>query len=681
VIFARSEDHAPLRRPLLLLLVEGYALGPGVLRAAAAALQAGFRPVVTPWFALALSECGIAAVAGFELLADEARRAIAGTEQLRPDAVAVLADVRRLGRAARVAVDGLVNASGAAVIAPLLDGAAMAAADCHGVLSFAPIRFWTAHSAADDEPEALCGALADGDARTALLAAGDPARVLLPLSLTAGQARFGFIATDGTGVDLPLLRAWLAAAAPRCAPRLPFLLPTPRFLRADAGEAPLYRTAAPMRLDPARPPGPPALAQMLPSPAAGHVFVPTAARQDAAFDFLHPGLEGPSFTDTNLAVRSDGLLRHTARSIDEAACDDRLGLRLVEPGVGRAVVVDHLALAGRPDLMDFTALGVGLTPYSRDGFVDVGRAIDGLAALCRGRHRRTCAERLEAAGCRAGAVAAIATLADDTIDVPGVGRIRAAIVVRGFRCVLRVKQLDPIGCFYHSIQHAPLAHDFLTHPLWDRLAGGSARQNLLMALESYAAASSLAGLMAPPADMNAARARARRLETVRLYAPMVLEMVRARLAVELGRDPETQAPDNAEYVQWFAGSLGRQFAQFRRLRFLHDYHQPGIGRASPAWLYTLGENNVTLLAEFPDLDTGVFVDRYDAEHMDEVFLSRSDFTALADGFAQSHARDVEAGRTVLRTLGFVALDGDAAALREADRTFDRAYAEALDRAA
>jgi hypothetical protein len=276
VIFARSEDHAPLRRPLLLLLVEGYALGPGVLRAAAAALQAGFRPVVTPWFALALSECGIAAVAGFELLADEARRAIAGTEQLRPDAVAVLADVRRLGRAARVAVDGLVNASGAAVIAPLLDGAAMAAADCHGVLSFAPIRFWTAHSAADDEPEALCGALADGDARTALLAAGDPARVLLPLSLTAGQARFGFIATDGTGVDLPLLRAWLAAAAPRCAPRLPFLLPTPRFLRADAGEAPLYRTAAPMRLDPARPPGPPALAQMLPSPAAGHVFVPTA---------------------------------------------------------------------------------------------------------------------------------------------------------------------------------------------------------------------------------------------------------------------------------------------------------------------------------------------------------------------------------------------------------------------
>jgi hypothetical protein len=181
--------------------------------------------------------------------------------------------------------------------------------------------------------------------------------------------------------------------------------------------------------------------------------------------------------------------------------------------------------------------------------------------------------------------------------------------------------------------------------------------------------------------MDAARARARRLETVRLYAPMVLEMVRARLAVELGRDPETAMPSNVEYVQWFAATLGRQFAQFHRLRFLHDYHQPGIGRAAPAWLYTLGENNVTLLAEFPDLDTGVFVDRYDAEHMDEVFLSKSDFAALADNFPQAHARDVAAGRAVLRTLGFVALDGDAAGLRDADRAFDSAYAEVLENAA
>jgi len=679
VIFARRDDDTPLRRPLLLLLIDGYTLAPGVVRAGMAALEAGFRPIIAPWFAVSLSAGGVAAVAGFEMLEADARRAIAGTEELRPDAVAVLVDPRRLGGAARMAVDGLVNASGAAVIAPLLDAGMLSdATDCRGVLSFAPIRFWSLQA---DMPEEQCTALAEGDAQPVLLGAGDPARVLLPLSITAGRARFSLIETDAGGVDLPLLRVWLSAARPRCAPRLPFLLPTPRFLRDGPDAGPLYRAAAPTRLDPVRPPEAPALTQVLPSPVAGHVMVPTAARQDATFDFLHPGLEGPSFADTNLASRPESLLRHTARSIDEAASGDRLGLRLVEPGVGRAVVVDHLALADRPDLMDFTSLGVGLTPYSRGGFVDVGRAIDGLAALCRGRHRRTCAERLEAAGCRAGAVAAITTLADDTIDVPGVGRIQAAIVVRGFRCVLRVKQLDPIGCFYHSIQHAPLAHDFLTHPLWDRQANGPARQSMLMALEAYAAASSLAGLVAAPANMDAAYARARRLETVRLYAPMVLEMVRARLAVELGRDPETAAPSNSEYVQWFAATLGRQFAQFHRLRFLHDYHQPGIGRTAPAWLYTLGENNVTLLAEFPDLDTGVFVDRYDAEHMDEVFLSKSDFAALADNFPQAHARDVAAGRAVLRTLGFVALDGDAAGLRDADRAFDSAYAEVLENAA
>jgi hypothetical protein len=680
VIFARRGDGSALRRPLLLLLVEGYSLAPGVAQAATAALHAGFRPVVAPWFALSLSGCGITAVAGFEMLADDVRRPIGGPECLCPDAIAVLADPAVVGRAARIFVDGFVNASGAAVIAPLLDEAAVADETAlSGVLSFAPMRFWSANPAEADPADGLFLSLAEGPARSVLLAAGDPGRVLLPIRAASGRARFGF-AQNG-GVDLPLLRAWLSAAAPRCAPKLPFLLPTPRFLRAGPPSSPLYRAAAPMRLDAAAPPDPPALAQVLPSPAAGHVFVPTAARQDAAFDFLHPGLAGPSFADTNLASRPESLLRHTARSVDDAASADVLGRRLVEPGVGRAVLVDHLALADRPELMDFTALGVGLTPYSRGGFVDVGRAIDGLAALCRGRHRRTCAERLEAAGCRAGAVAAIATLADDTIAVPGVGRIQAAIVVRGFRCVLRVKQLDPIGCFYHSIQHAPLAHDFLTHPLWDHLGPGPARQNLLMALEAYAAASSLAGLVAAPADLDAARARARRLETVRLYAPMVLEMVRARLAVELGRDPETEAPGNTEYVRWFAATLGQQFARFQRLRFLHDYHQPSIGRAAPAWLYSLGENNVTLLAEFPDLDTGVFVDRYDAEHMDEIFLSRADFAALADGFTQAHARDVAAGRGVLRTVAFVALDGDAAAIEDADRVFDRAYADGLERAA
>ncbi len=677
MIFARAEtDGAPLRRPVLLLLVEGYTLAPGVAEAAAAALAAGFRAIVAPWFALSLAPRGLAALGGFELLADGARHAIGGPEVLAPDAVAVLAQPARLARAARVAIDGIVNASGAAVIAPCLDSAMVdQQRSVRGVMSFAPIRVWPDGGMEEDDAEALCLALADGPAEAALRAAGDPARVLLAFRVADGRAAFGF------DDDPALLRAWLSAAIVRCGPRLPFLLPTPRYLHAHAGTAPLHRAAAPMRLDARAPPAPPALAQVLPSPASGHLFVPTAARLDASFDFLHPGLHGPSFADSNSDARTENLLRHTARSIDDAAADDVLGRRLVEPGVGRAVVVDHLALADRPELMDFTAVGVGLTPYSRGGFVDVGRAIDGLAALCRGRHRRICADRLEAAGCRAGAVAAIATLADDTIAVPGVGRIQAAIVVRGFRCVLRVKQLDPIGCFYHSLQHAPLAHDFLTHPLWESLAPGPARQNLLMALEAYAAASSLSGLVAPPAAMDAAPARARRLDVVRLYAPMVLEMARARLALELDRDPETEAPSDAEYVQWFAATLGRQFATFHRLRFLHEYHQPSIGRAASPWLYSLSENNVSLLAEFPDLDTGVFLDRYDAEHMDEIFLTRDDFATLADGYDEAHARDVAAGRSVLRTLAFVALGGDAGGMRQANDAFDRAYVEGLERAA
>ena len=201
-----------------------------------------------------------------------------------------------------------------------------------------------------------------------------------------------------------------------------------------------------------------------------------------------------------------------------------------------------------------------------------------------------------------------------------------------------------------------------------------------MALEAYAASASLAGLVAPPAAA-AAHARARRLDAVRLYAPMVLEMARARLAVELGRDPEMEAPDSTGYVHWFAATLGQQFARFRALRFLHDYHQASIGRAGPSWLYSLGENNVTLLAEFPDLDTGLFLDRYDPEHFDEVFLTKADFAALSDEFDAAHARDVAAGRGVVRTLAFVALDGDPAGMADADRAFDAAYDQGLERAA
>jgi hypothetical protein len=699
VIFARCDEAAIAQhRPLLLLLTEGYTSDPGVAAAAAMGATAGFRTFVVPWFAASLAGDGLVVLAGFEAMAGGMRRPVAEPETLRPDALVVIARPLRLAHAARRAMDGLANASGASVIAPLLDDIVsrpsepipkeVALPQAEGesraaILSFAPpfARLVSgAGSGAEKTMGRLCQTLVEGPLLPALEAAGDPARLLLAVHLADDRVKFGFTnGGDGTCIDEALLGAWLAAAQARCMPKLPFLLPSPAFLRGDPSMK-KYPGAPPARLDRSATYGLPALAAILPCPAEGHLLVPTAARADATFDFLDPRLHGPAFSDTPMASPRAALLRHTARSVDEAGPPDPLGWRLVEPGVGRAVIVENLTMDGRPELADFTAVGIGLTPYSRGGFVDVGRAIDGLAALCRARHRRTCADRLETAGCRAAPVAAIATLANDTIDVPGVGRLQAAIALRGFRCVLRVKQLDPIGGFYHSIQHAPLAHDFFTHPLWERVAPAPNRQDLLIALEAYAAGASLAELAAPPADVPAAAARARRLQAIRLYAPMVLDMVRARLAAELGRDQQTEAPSVAEYVDWFARTLGRQFARFRRLRFLHDYHQPEIGRAARPWLYTLGENNVTLLAEFADLDTGVFVDRYDPEHVDEIFLSKAEFATLAEAFDAAHTRDVAAGRAVLRTLAFVALHSDPADMLAAEAAFDRAYAEDMERA-
>jgi hypothetical protein len=480
-----------------------------------------------------------------------------------------------------------------------------------------------------------------------------------------------FVADDLAPEDFA---AWLDRARHASPPPLPFLLPRPGYLASAAA-----------------PPAPHPLAAVLPCPADGHQVVATVERTDAAFAFLDDALRGPADA---LDGREASLLRYLGRSVskDDAPADPA-DLRLVEPGVGRAFLVDGLSVPTHPELVDFSAVGIGLTPYSRGGFVNVGRSIDGLAALPRAMHRKACADRLEDAGCRAGRVLAIVALKDDVIPVEGVGDIPAAIVVRGFRSVLRIKQLDPIGGFYHSLAHVPEAHSFFAHPLWEHgqpppVPGAFAsldRHRLLLGLDHYAVSSSLAHLvrdaLLDPGDPWLTRARARRFAAIRLYVPFVLDLIRRRLAVELGRDPETERPGNRDYVMWFAESLGRQFATFHKLRFLHDYHHPGVARGGAGPLYSLGENNVSLLAEFPDLDTGVFLDRYDEEHFAELFLTRAEYDALAEGFPAFHQSDVAAGRTVLRTLAFVALAGDADAGREAQERFSRAYETTLASAA
>lgn len=419
-------------------------------------------------------------------------------------------------------------------------------------------------------------------------------------------------------------------------------------------------------------------------------MVATRARADAYFAHLAPELTGP---DLGVA-REAALLRWLGRNIDPGAADDAEGHRLVEPGVGRSVLVDRLSVEGRPELVDFSALGVGVTPYASGGYVNVGRPIDGLAGLDRSLHRRDCAARLEAAGCRAGQVVAVIGLRDAAIDLPHAAGVPAAIAVRGFRCVLRVKQLDPVGPFLHSHQHAPAAHDLLLHPGWDaatanrraEVAPDAAllEQKTLVGLETYAQACSLGQLtrhaLAPPPYAGLHAALARRLGILRLYAPTLIGLARARLATELGRDPAREAPDNRAYATWFAETIGRQLATFHRLRFLHDYHHCGVARTKPGTMHSLGENNVSLLAEFPDLDTGIFVDRYDAAQADALFLTRADHDVLASGFTGFHLRDVAAAREVVQTLAFVALDGDASGIARALAAYDAAYARGLEAA-
>jgi hypothetical protein len=113
----------------------------------------------------------------------------------------------------------------------------------------------------------------------------------------------------------------------------------------------------------------------------------------------------------------------------------------------------------------------------------------------------------------------------------------------------------------------------------------------------------------------------------------------------------------------------------KKLGFLHDYHHNGISRNTPRWIYTLCETNVTLLAEFPDLDTGIFVDQRDEEAMEELLISDDEFRLLQDGFEDFHARDVEEAKSVVRTLTLIVFHGDTAMEAWAVQEFNRSYNE------
>jgi hypothetical protein len=651
----------PLWRPTLLFLTSRAGDDPAIAAAKTAAAS-GFRVALLPWHAVGFRLDHAVALGGTIRDGTGAVRELAPGERLAPDAVAALSPLDPAGMRVLETLARLYPRAMLGTTDLLPPPRAMPAAIHVGVVALAPLAVRAADAAAAGRLSAVAETLCRWRPEAMLPPIDDPRRMVLPvLAEVEGETAWsGFRADAGMPIPGDLLALWLDAVHGRVPPPPPLLLPG----SAGDGDA-----AALDRLHP--------LAAVLPCLAEGHVTVATAARTDASFAWLDPALRFHDGADP------DTLLTFLGRTIvADAPPEDAGGERLVEPGVGRTVLLDGLALADRPDLLDFSALGVGVTPYASGGYVNVGRNIDGLAGLDRAQHRRRCAERLEAAGCRAGRVVAVIALGDAKLNLSHARDIPAGIAVRGFRSVLRVKQLDPVAPFLHSHQHAPAAHDFLLHPALDAFAPsppGTAlhAQKTLLGLETYAINCSLSGLvaaaLAPPPYAGLAAALVRRLAVIRAYAPRLLDLACSRLAVELRRDPATERPGRRDYALWFAETLGRQLAVFRRLRFLHDYHQPGVARWTDGQMHSLGENNLTLLAEFPDLDTGIFLDAPDPETLDCLFLTRADYEALSAGFEAFHQRDIAETRIVVRTLAFIALDGDAAGLAEVEARFAAAY--------
>ena len=150
-----------------------------------------------------------------------------------------------------------------------------------------------------------------------------------------------------------------------------------------------------------------------------------------------------------------------------------------------------------------------------------------------------------------------------------------------------------------------------------------------------------------------------------------LDKVGSGIVEELGLACEEL--DDAEYLKWFATALGDQLRKWRHLRFLHDYNHPGTQRWFPGHLYTLGENNVTLMAEFPDLDTGVFVDDDPSYLKAHLQLTERDIDVLRENYQLFHERDANAAATVVRSMGGLLLQ-DAEYIASAVDRFWRKYA-------
>jgi hypothetical protein len=414
------------------------------------------------------------------------------------------------------------------------------------------------------------------------------------------------------------------------------------------------------------------LAQLLPYANEQHCLVRTRVCPSAMFGYLAPDLVGPE--SGTAGSREETLLRYLARVVDEEG-DQGDDERYVEPGVGRSYLVESLNLSERPQFRDFSVTGVGLTPFSKDGFFLRGAHIDGRLPATRAHHRQRLAEALDQAGCRVPAVAAIITAPQLQHCWPDRTMGPAVLLVRGFRTVLRVKQLDP------------LANLMMSGPAFSRPIQELLRQECWVESGSLRTATSLPDSVSctclTPSFLlgtrpgrrceDTSRCRRQRLEVMRGYSGRLLDHAAGRLGEELGRDPENEPMTRGEYLLWFANTMGAQLALMRRERFLHDYRMAQTTLNDPYHLLnSLMDTNVTLLAEFADLDTGVLLDRDLADQCDELGITRATLCALQTDFEEHHVVEVALARSVVETASLVA-DRTGVQRKSCVRVFSAAY--------
>jgi hypothetical protein len=375
------------------------------------------------------------------------------------------------------------------------------------------------------------------------------------------------------------------------------------------------------------------------------------------------------------------LLSYLARVIDPAAEKDPLGVRYVEPGVGRSYLVDFLRIRVRPDIHDFSVTGVGLTPFSEAGFFFRGPQIDGHMPLMRALHRQRLGEVLGEAGCRVPTVAAIVAAPELEKTMRDRSTLPGALLIRGFRTVLRVKQLDPLANPLMSSAAWPGLQRLLAGGEWEtdgRLRGvepPEGESDPSQAVCTCVIPSFFLGTRPGRRCADDASCRRQRMRVLHAYSSSLLEVATARLSEERGRDPDLERIDLASYAHWFAETMGTQLAAMRSVRFLHDYRPAQTQWHDPHdLLNSLTDTNVTLLAELPDLDTGVLVDRGEFEWLEALRLSRDAWEVLRADYDALHETEVRLARAVVDTVAIAARTRPTAASEVFCKAYERGCA-------